>query len=93
MADIADKLADWCTDFDGSPMSPAEAPLDGLHCDDLYAAITEILALRTRADAAEKMCTELEAALAEILSIHGSTPALSRLRQIARAALSTKGEE
>lgn len=44
-------------------MSPAEAPLDGLHCDDLYSAINEILALRTRAEAAEKRCEELEAAM------------------------------
>jgi hypothetical protein len=53
MTDIVERLAGYCTDYDGSPIPDGADPMDGLHCDVLYAAMNEILSLRSRAEKAE----------------------------------------
>ena len=44
--DIVDQLRSACTDWDGARLSPASEPMDGLHCDVLFDAATEIESLR-----------------------------------------------
>lgn len=53
MTDIVERLAGYCTDYDGSPIPDGAEPMDGLHCDVLYASMNEILSLRSRAEKAE----------------------------------------
>ena len=45
-ADIVDRLRAACTDWDGTTLPPGSEPMDGLHCDVLIEAATEIASLR-----------------------------------------------
>ena len=52
MSDVLAKLRNWVTDWNGLGMVRGEPPRDGLHCDDIYDAIDEIMRLRKRLDIA-----------------------------------------
>lgn len=41
-SEIAKKLREWCTDWNGAAMVRGEPPRDGLHCDILLDAAAEI---------------------------------------------------
>ena len=56
-ADIVERLRSACTDWDGTALPPASEPMDGLHCDVLIEAATEIATLRQQLAEANKDCT------------------------------------